>query len=328
MTELLWHEPMLTNRIQDINMKFASPQLSQKLIDQYFALYKWGLPFSAHDLTGTLPSPYIVSNEKPFTFPTPTSKSYEDICNERADELLAQDKPIMVAWSGGVDSTLAYLKLLERQRYNNQVTAIFNSLSITEYTRFYLKHLHHIPREIIYNLDVRSSMTPGVLYVTGELNDKLFVFETSKGGEYDLTNKITPETVPIEVLELLDPLMKIYPGPLNNVADLMIFLKTLVYWQHNSIRYYPGIPEGVTYEHFFNTNEFRNWAIFNETNRGITKYKDEAKKIILRLTGDEDYYLNKKKYPSLKLGWTFKFIVRDNGQLSAIDLQKLSPWLT
>src|SRR3989344_4156020 len=108
MKRLLYYNPKYVKRMLDKNHPGV-----EKLAD-YLKIFKSrGVPI---DRTGTIVVPFHHAS----IFPIPTlrpSKSYEEICNDRAIELLrradALDTTAYVFWSGGIDSTLALISLLK-----------------------------------------------------------------------------------------------------------------------------------------------------------------------------------------------------------------------
>lgn len=64
-------------------------------------------------------------------------KTINQIIDERAQEILKTDKPIAVSWSGGVDSTLAVVALLNNGLAPNNLTVICAESSKDEYPFLY-----------------------------------------------------------------------------------------------------------------------------------------------------------------------------------------------
>lgn len=85
-------------------------------------------------------SPYKVSEEFE-EIPTPFTDSYTltDIMDSRAKELLGSNNVVMVAWSGGVDSTAVVVALLKNcpEAERNRIKIVFNEQSINENPNFY-----------------------------------------------------------------------------------------------------------------------------------------------------------------------------------------------
>src|SRR5262249_200908 len=84
-------------------------------------------------------------------FPLPKicefTKSYEEVCNGRALEVLARaerlDTSLYVFWSGGVDSTCVLVSLLKNatRAQKERIVVLLSEGSITEYPLFYHDHI-------------------------------------------------------------------------------------------------------------------------------------------------------------------------------------------
>src|SRR4051812_35081222 len=103
MKQLLYYDPMVVTHESNNSL----PGIAR--FTDYFKIYSTGV--SPVDRTGTITLPIATHSLFPLpTFRT-TSTSFESICNERAQELLARadslNCSLYIFWSGGIDSTLA-----------------------------------------------------------------------------------------------------------------------------------------------------------------------------------------------------------------------------
>ena len=73
---------------------------------------------------------------EPMTINELCANSVEYIINK------AQSKKIVIAWSGGIDSTLVLSELLKRVP-TSQLTVMLNNNSILEYPEFYKKYIEN-----------------------------------------------------------------------------------------------------------------------------------------------------------------------------------------
>src|SRR5438128_1007333 len=82
---------------------------------EFFKIFPPGSVFM--DRTGTIKIPFRTKTFCPVPTLRPISKSFDEICNERACELLERaeklDVLLYVFWSGGIDSTLVLVSLLK-----------------------------------------------------------------------------------------------------------------------------------------------------------------------------------------------------------------------
>ena len=144
---------------------------------QYFKLYSAGaVPI---DRTGTIKTPVRVHSLFPMPKLRPIRASYEDICNERASEILARSDEanarMYTLWSGGIDSTLALTSLLKAssREQRSRITVLLSEDSIMENPNFFRDHISNkLAAET-------SGMLPHIvgtsnILVSGEHNDQLF----------------------------------------------------------------------------------------------------------------------------------------------------------
>lgn len=69
------------------------------------------------------------------------SRSFEECCLEEAREIADSGKPILLLWSGGIDSTCMLVALLRVLPSPDQLTVALNDFSIQEHPKFYADHL-------------------------------------------------------------------------------------------------------------------------------------------------------------------------------------------
>lgn len=106
----------------------------------------------------------------------------------------------------------------------------------------------------------------------------------------------------------LKPQFAACPIPLNTLFDLLWWMNFSMKWQAVSLRmpmalkqYDAKVFEPLTH-HFFRTKEFQLWSLANPDKRirdTWDSYKWPLKAYIRDFTGDEDYYEDKEKVPSL-----------------------------
>ena len=114
-----------------------------------FCLYRslYGPGVMPLDRTGVLKYPVRTKSLYPMPRMHVFSKTYEETCNERAHELLAQaqslDALLYAFWSGGIDSTCLLISLLKNATaaQKERIVVLLSEESITEYPLFYHQHL-------------------------------------------------------------------------------------------------------------------------------------------------------------------------------------------
>ena len=326
---LLYYNPMVSLRKEDYG---------------YSGLEKFSVFFNSLfgpttvliDRTGTIEIPFKVRS----IFPIPTfrsiGKTFEDICNERARELLARAEnfgvPLYVFYSGGVDSTLVLISLLKNatpeQKMN--LTVLLSEESIYESPNFYRDHicgkLHVEPSNMFpYLLGTKS------VFVGGEFNDQLF--------GSNLTERLIVRYGPSIIhqpysrdlffeffnwgvknneltgfyLDMFERLKGVAPIDITTNQDYLWWINFTLKWQsvfmrmlcYTAPRNVPNIDEGYAstyFNHFYGTEDFQLWSLNNPDKRirdTWKSYKWVCKDIIYEYTKDADYRDNKIKKQSL-----------------------------
>ena len=291
------------------------------------ALNSWD---SLIDRTGSLPHPLDVENLRPMPALDHTfGQSLEALCLERAREISAEQKPLRLFWSGGIDSTLTLTSFLLAGTPLDQLELIYTRDSLTEYPAF-LTHFapkglrrtevtafpHHtfVPDHLAHNYLELPCMgdfiDPRVLNVTGGLGDKLF---NSHGflTRFTYAKAFEPfeQVVPRALIDATEPLMRASPLPIRTVSNFTWWLQLALDYQGELLQILAGIsgasvqPRRRALRVFFDTAGFQQWA-FHHRDRVATndpaKLKLDAKKVIFSYFGDEAYLNEKRKSGSLK----------------------------
>jgi hypothetical protein len=300
-----------------------------------FTLYgNWVIPV---DRTGTINTPIRDVS----LFPVPEyrmfSKSYEDICNDRAREILGNAEKlgarIHVLYSGGIDSTCVLVSLLKQataqQRKN--IVVLLSHESIFENPRFYEEHIRG-------KLRVESSITFANLLggadilLSGEHND--MVMGSDKVGEMmarygpaaiqqpysrDLMTDffgafLNGDTEAASFyVDLFERIRDVAPVPIDTNFAFLWWVNFAIKWQacYAYIAMLTPLKNAhrVTKDYldtrfisFFNTDEFQLWSMNNLDKRikdTWASYKWIAKQVIYDYTKDAEYRDNKLKKGSL-----------------------------
>lgn len=284
------------------------------------------------DRTGTLKIP--VRTQSVFPIPTlnPFSKTLEEVCNERACELLRHAEelgiPLYVLYSGGIDSTLVLVSLLKNATpaQKKNIIVLLSKESIQESPTFYTDYIRG-------RLRTESSGMFGFLmgtnniFVGGECGDQLFGSDrlldiiTRFGGrslhapysrdifftyfnaslnDADLTNYW---------LDMFERLRGAAVVPVTTNAEFIWWISFALKWHavffrmlsYASDRNAPNISRvyvATRYFHFYNTDDFQLWSMLNPDKKikdTWRSYKWPCKDIIYDYTKDADYRDNKTK---------------------------------
>ena len=304
------------------------------LFSEIFKVFN--LKISLVDRCNTIRMPYQFEN----TMPTPKTglgtfrKTYEELCAERAQEIIRiskqLDKPVVIAWSGGIDSTLVvdcFLKYCPMDL--DRIHVALNAFSIKEYPLYYYNHIR--PNfKLISSENLMNLIDGSYVYTSGEFNDQLFgsdvlagVIKFSGMGmvvsphtesnivAFWVSRGMTEGTAKFWYDLLCNHIKKNSYVPITTVHEFFWWLNFNFKWA--SVYY--RIPQRavnrslITSEFFkscfcpfFVTEDFQRWAILNnhlKIGKTWESYKLLPKELVLKSTNDPNYYENKIKVGSL-----------------------------
>lgn len=242
-------------------------------------------------------------------------KAIDQLFFDRAQHIIssAADKKIMIAWSGGIDSTsvlVEFLKLVPKDK----LVILMNESSIAEYPIFYDRYIKGQieTRELnIYNANVIQQSLADCILVTGSTFDQTF-------GDEDYIHR-----TPYFLKQSLDMFMSnlnsytydsytrlisACPRKIESVKDFCWWFCYAVCYQNEQnmwlIEAEDLIPE-INVFHFPANQDWNNWSVSTPIEvkypgYDFRNFKIELKKHIYEFTKDSDYYENKIKMPSYK----------------------------
>jgi hypothetical protein len=302
---------------------------------KYFKIFKRYAPI---DRSGVIRTPLSVQSIFPIPKYRGISKSLEQICNERAAELLsradAMDCDLYLLWSGGIDSTLVLVSLLKNASpvQKRRIIVVLSKTSIGENPRFYYDHIHE-------QLRVKSSALVGDLIgsnhllVNGEPADQIFGYDIDGFGfidrygmatvhaRYDRATfidffalRLQDAQVTAFFINLFERLIGAAPIPIVSNFDAFWWINFTMKWQDAYMRTLSFAPTHAAadimleythrnYRPFFSTNDFQLWTMNNRDK--IIKddwrtFKWLCKDIIYDYAKDADYRDHKVKHRSLQ----------------------------
>jgi hypothetical protein len=291
-----------------------------------FESYKKNFPVNKffYDRTGSIPH-YINIDKDAFPIPklNPAfNKTFYDVAEERALELLSLGKPINVSWSGGIDSTFVLFTLYNNANDKSQIKVYGTYNSIIEsgdlFDRFIkdkIKFDIHTNLEYYENFNVPKNE----IVVTGCMGNDLF-YPGIKYGLRDtwmtFVNTLDPnanikqywdkpytDVLREENLIFLNELISKSPNEIETLQDLRFWVSFTCNWYTTNTNRYIGIgsERSTRVFSFFNTPEFQNWSLFNNEPKTKTgDYSDERwqqREYIKEFCGDS-YSSNKAKFTS------------------------------
>ena len=244
-----------------------------------------------------------------------TGKTFEDLCNDRAEALKNQN--VILMWSGGLDSTTVFYAL---KNAGCRFKVLFNNNSIDEFPSLgrELMEEDHDGVSSMYR-DSRSFNlldfvvdNPDAMFLTGEIGDQIFGTAVAYALPYELRQKHYSEVVPTAVSEILNPVVEhVLPKGLRSttVAEY--------YWACNFLCKYQNVLIRMTFQyqispvepfnnaiHFFDTDGFNLWSMQNyeenATYKSESTYKPTMRDYLRDAGCDNDYVSTKIKIGSLR----------------------------
>ena len=296
----------------------------------------WVMPL---DRTGVITTP--IRNISLFPMPKfrSFSKSYEDICNDRAVQILGNAEKlgigINVLYSGGIDSTCLLVSLLKQAtpEQKKRITVLLSHESIAENPRFYDEHIkgrlrmessvsfaNYIGQNdmllsaehndlVMGNASVSSMITqygPAVVHQPYSRSMLVDFFGGMLGGDAETANFY---------FDLFERLAKTAPMPIRTNFDFVWWYNFATKWQacfsyilfFTPVRNAPNVTKeyiDTRFISFYNTDEFQLWSMNNLDKRirdTWKSYKWVLKDIIYDYTKDAEYRDNKTKVRSLPI---------------------------
>lgn len=288
------------------------------------------------DRTGHLKTPVktkafsLMPDYRPFT------KSYSQICDERALELLKKsdqrELPIYVYYSGGIDSTLVMSSLLKNatEAQKRRMRVLMSRDSIGENPLFYQNYLMGKLR-LEASIKFPHLFSKDAMFIGGEYNDQLFgsdimrdfmnmYGESSILEKYDRAKMLKLFEGRWHDMKVVDWYVNLFedvysrrPNPTGTHADFFWWLNFSIKWQSVYFRMLTYASDFTTknidkefiennFFHFYGTDDFQLWSMNNPDKKiknTWESYKWEAKETIYEFTKDDWYRKNKIKRGSL-----------------------------
>jgi len=286
------------------------------------------------DRTGTLSNRFKYHILAPIPeIPPAFTKSFNDICFERAQEIVDLGQPISVMWSGGIDSTTA-LTILMQIALPEQITVLFEPRSLLEYPWFFENHIKGKLKYKILDQHIhRYEQNPNEIIVTGNPGDLLFscrivinnfkfkdmpwidIFDQPSlffmRDENRIRSNFEKQSVRNHIRNNVQSFLDKSPFEIKTAFDFYWWVNFTIKWQALNMRILQ-LNSTITAEklasvyNFYDSKDFQIWSMVNHDLKiKDTKesYKYVMKDVIYNFTGDADYRDYKLKESS---GPTYK----------------------
>jgi hypothetical protein len=251
--------------------------------------------------------------------PTTFNKTFADISVERAQQIIDMNKEIVIAYSGGIDSTFVLIQFLKLLTNTSRITLIMDQNGIKENPTFYHEHIKN--KLNIITLDsyhARFKPTADQVMVSGDQIPQIFNCTLSS----ILDNRFS-DWKPWAIknfdsvhkaqwfLETIDPWLKKAPFEITTIFDYAWWAGFSLRWDNSRCRQlkWNDSYDKTIYDNnvlsFFRTDDYQLWSIFNHDKKIKTtpeSFKYVMKDDIFNFDGNQDYYDSKTSYPSNGLG--------------------------
>lgn len=288
------------------------------LVNKYQKLINFNDIF--FDRTGILPKIFNTSHPHPLPLTTNyIPKSFEQICSERAKQLLNTNKVLNVWWSGGIDSTCIIASIISQLKNKDQLIINLTHSSIMESGTIFEKYIRHNFRYKLLSIDEHKTVNSDELSISGYVGNHIMgqgsVNQSYSFDEWELPWQTYIDKHPrikSENVDFIKPVMNMYPK-LETFFDYCRFYLIAFRW-HQDI--YLHRIRNFHHESFYDMIDFQQWAMYsNELPYGKGLLKIPMKNIIQQVFPDDNYYYNKKTKASQlhlpeKKTWCF---VLENG---------------
>jgi hypothetical protein len=285
------------------------------------------------DRSGYLTMPYNYKSILPLPKLSYTNASFAELCIARANELhqksQEQNLPLLVLYSGGIDSTCVLTALIKTATSTDHIKVCMNSSSIKENGRFYYQHILNkfetVPSERMYDYFDGSHIV-----VAGEGADQIFgtdiYFAINNTLGLSVLNEAYSQENVLNFFNIMgvnaragqvwyhlmnEQIKAVAPCEIKTFKDFWWWYNFCYKWQTVYFRVFSTADARVgiskawfdqCYANFFMTEDFQTWSISNPDKKiGDTwaSYKQVAKDFIFSYNKDQEYQRLKTKVASL-----------------------------
>jgi hypothetical protein len=240
-----------------------------------------------------------------------SSISFLTACENRGKELANLDSKIYVLWSGGLDSTTAFLVLREVVPAE-QLAVLYTADSLTEYPGFFDAHIKGIHENHKFSMATMAQTMEkfcklGVI-VTGEIGDQLFgsAWSTTGTSQELKDNWKNFKYGALLKIPRVEQFVEACPKKIENALDVLWWFNYAMKYQYVQMRMLrdnTSTQLNSNIYHFFDTPDFNDYAVSIDSETRMPEfdmknYKYPMREVIYKLSGDKEYAFNKPKVRS------------------------------
>jgi len=242
-------------------------------------------------------------------------KTIEQICHDRVQYILDQagNKKVVIAWSGGIDSTLVLSEFLKLAPVS-QLTVMLNDMSIVEYPLFYKTYIENKIETVAMDYYTDNLISDLVnrqnsVIVTGQSLDQTFGDEDCRYYPEDILSQSVEkfmEKLNSYTFECYTRSLQTCPRKIESVKELFWWLCYTNCYQNGELNWLFDVEELILEKNIFHFASNQDWNDYSVSTPMEIKYpgydyrnfKIELKKQLYKFTQDRDYTDNKIKVAS------------------------------
>lgn len=232
-------------------------------------------------------------------------------CEKRGQELATLGSKIYLLWSGGLDSTTAFLILREALRAS-QLAVLYTADSLTEYPGFFETHIEGTYESHRFSMTTMAQTMEkfcklGII-VTGEIGDQIFGSAWSTvGTEQELkANWKDFKGGTLLRIPRVEQFVESCPRTIENALDVLWWFNYAMKYQYVQMRMLldnTSTQLNKNLYHFFDTSDFNDYAVSIDSGTrmpgfDMKNYKYPMREVIYKLSKDKEYAFNKPKVRS------------------------------
>ncbi len=277
------------------------------------------------------------------------NRTWEECCLSRAADILALGKKsIVLAYSGGIDSTamlVSFLRIATPEQ-KKRIVVLMSHHSIYENPSFFDRFA--VQFRLSCSLEEMSDRLLGTdsILVTGEHGDQLFGSDLLKVACEKLGDSVLREAYEDSVPKIIElntktpgsgaaifarfqPIVEECPFPIRTAHDFFWWFNFTQKWQHVKYRFLApttwnlNAKYGEEILHFYDSVPFQLWSLRNHDLKirdTWESYKFTAKEYIYRFTKDRAHLALRKEQSLEKT-----FLVMENRVAVSSDFRAVSP---
>jgi hypothetical protein len=275
-------------------------------INRCFSNNPWGLQ---HDISNHVPHPFRIKTQNPYTFAN-EYQSFGDICLATADRISHMtDRPIAVSWSGGIDSTVALVALMQTVDHGRLIV-VCNNYSVDEFPSFYEQKIKNKLQIITPTYYVNNYQN--FFAVSGDGGDTVWGvidndFWNSNHKKFNLPWQDCINKEIINDIDFIEEFCSWSGRKITTWLDLRTWYYLCCKWQDKCMRQYyliQGLTDKDAVQFYNIDSSFQRWTMNNlDQIIGIQwqDYKIPAKNFIHQYHDDVTYQKYKTKVESVYL---------------------------